>query len=139
MKKKSPHGFPKAIPLQKVLETPIATIYIYKKVVVVEAFEGVTLNYRTAFPILVAGLQHLGPHPWFYISHRVNSYALNPHDYKYLEKIPTLKALAIVATNELARQNAEMESNFFHKPFQIFSTMEEALAWGLPYVSPTKR
>jgi len=134
MKKESPHGFPQSIPLRQVLDTPVATVYLYKQVVVVEAMEGVTLNYENAFSILLAGLQHMGTKPFLYISHRVNSYALNPHDYKYVEKIPTLKALAIVSTSAMGRKNAEMETNFFHKPMQIFSTMEEALAWGLPYL-----
>ncbi len=129
MKVKSPHDFPDSATLYNVLETKIGTVYFYKNVVIVEAYEGVTLSYQTAFSILVKGLQNLRAKQWIYIANRINSYSVNPNDYKYLEKIPTLKGIAIVTPNEIGKKNAALEANFFNKPFAVVDDIPSAYNW----------
>ncbi|HPF10643.1 MAG TPA: hypothetical protein PKW08_04990 [Flavobacteriaceae bacterium] len=129
MKKVAHHDLPKKYVLKNHYETDIISVYFYNNIIVTEAAEGVTLSYKTAFPILVTGLKMLGTKPWVYISNRVNSYSLNPNDYFYLEKIPSLKGLAIVSYGDLAQKNAEMESMFFKKPFQCFPDLISAFTW----------
>jgi hypothetical protein len=127
----NPHNLSGSTALKHVLKTDIVTIYFYEGIVVVEAEEGVTLSYKTGFSILVSGLKYLGNRPFVYITNRVNSYSVNPNDYIYLEKIPTLKGLGIVTPNEIGMQNAELELNFFKKPMEIFSSLSEAYQWGM--------
>ena len=47
----------------------------------------------------------------------------------YPVKIENLKGFAVVSSNYKAKLNAKIEQLFFKKPFQIFSEMEEAVAW----------
>jgi hypothetical protein len=126
----NPHNLSTSAELKHVLKTEIVTIYFYEDIVVVEAEEGVTLSYKTGFSILVSGLKYIGNRPFIYITNRVNSYSVNPHDYVYLEKIPTLKGLAIVAPHEIRKQNAQLEIKFFKKPIAICESVSEAYAWG---------
>ena len=76
------------------------------------------------------GLKYVGSRPFVYIANRVNSYSVNPNDYVYLEKVPTLKGIAIVTPTELGKKNAELELNFFRKPMEIFDNVSEAYLWG---------
>lgn len=130
MSKLNPHNLPEEISLSEILESDIGTIYFYPNLVVVEAKEGVTLSYTTGFSLLVSGLRRLGSRPFVYIANRINSYSVNPNDYIYLEKVPSLKGIAIVTPNEIGKKNAEMELNFFNKPMAIFDSISEAYTWG---------
>lgn len=134
----SPHNLPFTINENNILKTRILTAYFYGNIVVVEADEGVTLSYTTAFSILVAGLKRLGNRPFVYVTNRVNSYSVNPNDYVYLEKIPTLKGIAIVAPNDLVRRNAQLELNFCKKPMKIFESLIDSVEWSEQLLSGDK-
>ena len=131
MKQTSPHNFPAEEVLKHILKTNIADIYFYDHLVVVEAYEGVTLSYKTGFQVLTRGLKYIGKKPFFYIAHRVNSYSINPTDFKHLAKIPTLRGIAIASPLESGKKNAELEKTFFKKPIEIFESIEEAYQWGM--------
>ncbi len=130
MLKISPHNLPNDFQLKKTLETDIGTIYFYGNVVVFEANEGVILSYKTGFSILLKGLTIIGSKPFVYISNRTNSYSIKPIDYKYMNKVPTLKCFGIVTYSEVGHSNAELESKFCKKPFGVFDNLTEAVIWG---------
>ena len=131
MKSTNPHSLTVELEPNNVLHSKLLDVYFYDQFVVVEAKEGVTISYQTAFSILIKGMQYCTKKKFFYISNRKNSYSLNPNDYKYLERIPNLAGIAIVTPSELGQKNAELESNFFNKPMEIFDRIESAHAWGM--------
>lgn len=94
-----------------------------------EANEGILLSYSEEVSVLLNILNILENKPWAYIANRINSYAVQPIDYKYLEGIPTLKALTIVSYSETAQSNAVMESRFFNKPYKTFDNLKDAFFW----------
>lgn len=113
----------------KTVENELGKVHIYKNIIVMEANPGVTISYETGFSILLNWTKTIGQKPWVYIANRLNSYSVNPTDYKYLEKVSTLKGIGIVAHDTLGRSNAELEATFFKKPFKVFNSMERALDW----------
>ncbi len=129
MQKISPHNLPSDFQLKRTLETEIGMVYFYGNVVIVEAKEGIVLSYKTGFSVLLNGLSLLGTKPWVYISNRIHSYSIKPMDYKYLNKVPTLKAVGIVNYMEAGHLNAELESKFCKKPFKVFDNLQEAAIW----------
>ncbi|MEM7186848.1 MAG: hypothetical protein AAF466_09330 [Bacteroidota bacterium] len=137
MKPNNPHNLPNGVYLKDQLDTDIGTIYFYPNIVIVEAHEGVTINYKTAFSILLRGLQITGFKPVVYISNRINSYSVDPNDYKYLNKISSLKAIAIVSKLESARQNAKLEKEFSKKDLEIFEDLNDAYLWAMAKLGKT--
>jgi hypothetical protein len=129
MKLRRSHNIPDSAQLKEVFDTEVATIFFYDNIVIVEALEGVTLSYKTSFSVLVKGLKYMGNRPWVYISNRVHSYSVNPNDYKYLNEIPSLKAIAIVNYTETGRKNAQLEAAFCKKPFKVFDDLTGAYEW----------
>ncbi|MEM0516993.1 MULTISPECIES: hypothetical protein [Aequorivita] len=129
-----PHNLPSNFKLEKVLETNIGIIYFYGNIVVVEAKEGTTVSHKSGFSTLLQGLAYLGTKPWVYIAHRVQSYSVKPTDYKYLNKVTTLKAMVVVAYSDIARSNAELESKFCKKPFAVFDDLTLAAIWGKQFI-----
>ncbi|MDX1463005.1 MAG: hypothetical protein R3359_08110 [Marinirhabdus sp.] len=131
--------FPDRKILKDFYKNEAADVYLYDQFAVVEVKEGATLSYATGFTLLVKGLNIFGTKPWIYISHRINSYSVVPTDYKYLNKVPTLKGLVIVSPEKAVVNNARLEKKFFNKPFRIVSTLEEALIWGQKELDQAKR
>ncbi len=130
MYKISPHKLPNDFQLKKTLETDIGILYFYGNIVVFEANEGVILSYKTGFSVLLKGLTIVGAKPFVYISNRIHSYSIKPIDYKYLNKVPSLKAVGLVYYNEVGLSNAELEAKFCKKQFRVFDNLTEAVIWG---------
>ncbi|MDC7995401.1 hypothetical protein [Altibacter sp. HG106] len=120
-----------------VLENEVLTAYFYDTIVVVEVKEGKTLSYKTGFTLLVKGLTILGNKPWVYISNRINSYSVQPNDYKYINKIPTLKGIAVVSPKGVEDPTFSLESTFCKKPFVKKDSLEDAYQWAQEFLSPT--
>ena len=114
-----------------ILENDILTAYFYENIVVVEVNEGKVLSYKTAFTLLVKALTYLRNRPWVYISHRKNSYSVQPTDYKYLNKVPTLKGIAIINPHAEVDPNFSLESTFCKKPFVQKKSLDDAYEWAL--------
>jgi hypothetical protein len=134
MQKTSPHNLPADFQLKKTLDTDIGMVYFYDNIVVFEAKEGIIMSYKTGFSILLKGLNYLGPKRWVLISNRVHSYSIKPMDYKYLNKVPTLRAVSVVNYSEVGHSNAQLEAKFCKKPFQMFDDLTEAVIWSKGYL-----
>lgn len=114
--------------LLDVIENDIVTVYFFEGIVLVEVAEGVSLSFRNGFPTLLRIINKLGTRPWVYIANRKNSYSVNPNEYKYLNKISTLRGVAIVNYNK-NNEVAKLESIFCEKPHCIFNDLESAFNW----------
>ncbi len=127
MKKNFISHLPGQLELEQRIEQNAGIITFYGNIVVVEFSEGFTVSYSTAFSMLLKGLSILRMRPWIYISHRKHSYAVNPNDYKYLNKVPTLKGLIVLRAEEMSNPMEDLEEKFCKKPFFVVNTMEEAV------------
>lgn len=110
-------------------DTETLTVYVYDKIGVIEAKEGVTLSIETGFSTLVDGMSLVKDFNWVYISNRINSYSVNPNDYKYLNEIPSLLGVAIVSEDEERLRNTALEEPFCKKPFATFLELKDAFNW----------
>ena len=130
MNLKSPQHFLDGNQPQHVQFSDIGTIYFYQNCLVGEFNEGVTVSYSTGFTLLLNCLKHIGAKSFYIISNRRNSYSVQPNDYKYLEKVPNLKGIAIVTIDPKGMNNAMLESKFFKKEFAVFNNLDDAKNWG---------
>jgi hypothetical protein len=93
--------------------------------------EGILLDIGKNRKLLEIGRQTFNNGSYGYISNRINSYGVNPMVYLESASTPTLKAIAVVTTNPVCRQNAILERQFYKdgNSFEIFQTLEEAINW----------
>jgi len=115
--------------LLEVLETDLGAIYIYDSIIMMEGKENVTISFRTGIFILLKLISLVKTRPVVYISHRINSYAVDPNDYKYLDMIPNLKGIAVVSYSDFGQETAQLEKRFYKKPFKCFTSLSEAEKW----------
>ncbi len=91
--------------------------------------EGTILSIDKSQKLVQDLLSHFNGRPFVYITHRINSYAVDPAIYNVAVQIENLVGFAVVSTNNLALKNAEIEKLFFKKPFKIFKDLENAKQW----------
>lgn len=103
--------------------------HIYADYMVVIMNEGVTLGPSHNQVLLNIVDTYFKTKKFVYITHRLHSYAVDPVIYFETSKIKNLAGFAVVSKDYKAKSNAEIEKLFLNKPFEIFSTIEQAISW----------
>lgn len=104
---------------------------IYEKLIVSECKEGVLLDVHKNRKVLELAGEIFNNNSFGYVSNRINSYAVDPMVYRESAAHPQLKAIAVVASNDLAQSSAQLEKQFYTNtnPFRIFTSLKEARNW----------
>lgn len=113
------------------VELGCGVIWVHDKILINEMNEGALLDAETNKMILETGTRIFKNEVFGYISHRVNSYAVNPMVYRDSAEHPLLKAIAVVSQNQMVRESARVEQQFYtnKNSFKIFDSLEEAKIW----------
>lgn len=110
-------------------ELGFGTLYFFDNHVISQINEGETITREKNNRIATVALEFYGDSPFIYITHRINSYAVDPATYSETSKIENLVGFAVVSKDYKAKSNAEIEKLFLNKPFEIFNTVDEAISW----------
>lgn len=104
-------------------------MHIYDSYMIVVINEGETITPEHNNVLLQVVDTYYRNKPFVYITHRLNSYAVDPAIYKDTSKINNLAGFCVVSSDYKAKRNAEIEKLFLNKPFEIFDSIEEATTW----------
>ncbi len=104
-------------------------VNIIDNIVIAEMNEGITFDLPDRSVLLKYCQEYFNEKPFGFISHRINSYAINPTVYIDAAKNFNVKAVAIVAVDTISRGNVAIEKQFFGDPFEIFDNLEYAINW----------
>lgn len=118
--------------LTKQIELDFGKVLIHDNILIAKLDEGILFDVASNKKLLEIGAEIFKGKDYGYISHRVNSYAVDPMVYMESAKTSNLKAIAVVSENNLTRKNAEVVEKKFYKDnncFGVFQTLEEAVAW----------
>lgn len=109
----------------------VGKFLFYDNIVVGEFYQGVHVTKENAIePIHIAQQIYGDYKPIIYISHRVNSYSMDPVGYmEVVEMFPNFKGFAIVSQNKYRRMIASLEKLFIKKPIGVFDNMDSAFFW----------
>lgn len=104
-------------------------VEIYNDYLKVIMKEGVTVSPEYNDVLLQIVELHFKNKAFVYVTHRINSYAINPTIYLETVKIKNLVGFTVVSDNPRQKMQTKVEKIFFEKEFQQFDTMEAALEW----------
>jgi hypothetical protein len=104
-------------------------IEIYEDYVKAVMKEGVTVSPEHNDVLLQIVEKHFKNKPFVYITHRINSYAVNPTIYFETAKISNMVGFAVVSADPKQKIQIKLEKTFFNKEFKQFDTIELALEW----------
>ncbi len=118
--------------ISKEIELDFGKVTIQDNILIAQLNEGILFNVESNQKLLILGEEIFQGKPYGYISHRVNSYAVDPFVYFESAKAKNLKAIAVVSENEMTRRNAEEVEKKFYKgtnAFKVFDKLEDAAKW----------
>ncbi|PHR94626.1 MAG: hypothetical protein COA80_12600 [Leeuwenhoekiella sp.] len=118
------------------LDLEIGILEFYDHFVIGLVNPDVNFGQKERLLFLKACLEHFEEKPFGYISVRTFSYSIDPLIYLELNKVESLKAFAVVYYSKVGKGNAELEGQFFKKPFGIFETQSEAMEWMTQQIKP---
>ena len=116
---------------KSIIDLDFGKVWFRNNVLVAELNEGILFDVENNRELLAIGKKIFLDKPYGYISHRLNSYAVNPMVYLESASIKNLKAIAVVTTDETCKQNTLLERQFYKdaNSFEVFDTLEEAFNW----------
>ena len=113
----------------KSLKYPFCTIDIYSNYVISRINEGFHLTPDKNRILEDIANDYFKDKPFVYITHRINSYSVDPSIYLQTSKVKNLAGMAVVAEAPLSKGNAEVEKLFLKQPFEIFTDLNDAIEW----------
>ena len=111
------------------LSLDFCDIHIYENYMVVTMNTGVNITTFHNKVLLKIANTYFNNKQFVYITHRINSYSVDPAVYKEVSKIDNLAGFSVVSKNFMAKSTAQIEKLFLAKPFEIFDTLPEAISW----------
>ncbi|TYB73188.1 hypothetical protein [Bizionia myxarmorum] len=103
------------------------TCYSHYAIAVMD--RGITVTKELNKQLRDFAAEHYNGEKFVYITHRVNSYCVDPNIYYKTSKIENLMGFAIVFGETVRIDNSDFESAFISIPFKAFNSMDEAIAW----------
>lgn len=103
-------------------------LYLYEDLIIGEINEGVHVTAETLMSFFEFFHENYNI-PFGYISHRINSYSIDPQVYKMLPQNNLLKGIAVVSNQKFSSLNAHVERSFFKGRYELFTTVNAAVNW----------
>ncbi|MBR9846267.1 MAG: hypothetical protein GYB35_09250 [Algicola sp.] len=104
-------------------------LFIFDDFIINQVKEGVSIEPHHNELLNEIVQQHFSNKDMVYVSNRVKSYSVNPLIYPKTEAIPNIIAIAMIPKTDVMKKNAEYERQFYDKPYEIFETLTDAIAW----------
>jgi len=115
--------------MRTLLKYEFCEVEVYNNYIVVKMFEGISLTPEKNDVLLKIATKYFKDSEFGYITHRINSYSVDPSIYYETSKIENLVAFAVVSSKQIDVTNSELEKIFYKKPFQHFIELETAISW----------
>lgn len=107
----------------------IGKVQVFDNYIVATFDEGATVTLERTYQIIGISEIHFRDKKFGYISHRKNSYAIDPIIYTYLRGLENLYAFAIVSKKEIDMHNFKIEKMFYKKNMEFFIEYDNAVSW----------
>ena len=115
--------------MEDLIRYDFADIHIYGSYMIVIMNEGVHITPEHNQVLINITDTYYKNKKFVYITHRINSYSVDPKVYIETSKIENLAGFCVVSKNHKALANAEIEKLFLNKPVEVFTTLDDAKLW----------
>ncbi|SEK23182.1 hypothetical protein SAMN04487910_0026 [Aquimarina amphilecti] len=102
---------------------------IYHNYMVAVMNEGIVVCTLKNSILIKIAEKHFKKTPFVYITHRLNSYAVDPIIYIKTAEVSNLIGFAVVSNDPKQKILTTYEKSFFKKEFKQFENLEAALIW----------
>ncbi|WP_417854537.1 hypothetical protein [Xanthomarina gelatinilytica] len=115
--------------MSNIISLPFGTVSMHDNYMVTVMNEGITVSPELNSVLEELAAKHYQDKKFVYITHRINSYSVDPNIYFKTSQIPNLVGLAVVLGRKIRLDNLALEKMFFSKPFKSFKSLSKAIEW----------
>ncbi|MFD1096078.1 hypothetical protein [Salegentibacter chungangensis] len=115
--------------VEKILELDYASLRFYPDFVVSEIKPDIIFDLYYLKDLVEICNDYFKDRPFVYISHRKNSYTVNPMIYLNIKHNKGLQGIAFVSKSGSSLITANFEGNFSPVPYDFFNSLDEAKVW----------
>ncbi|WP_026753487.1 hypothetical protein [Sediminibacter sp. Hel_I_10] len=115
--------------MAEILKLEFCKVHIENGYMIVIVDEGQMIDIEKSDILEAVAQDYFKGNPFVYITHRINSYGVDPNVYKSVSQIKNLLGFCVVSSNYMAKSNAMIEKLFLNKPFEVFDHLDEAKEW----------
>ena len=123
--------------MSNIISLPFGTVSMHDNYMVAVMNEGITVSPEINSVLEELAVNHFQDKKFVYITHRVNSYSVDPNIYFKTSQIPNLVGFAVVLGRKIRLDNIALEKMFFSKPFKSFKSLNKAIEWANELCSKT--
>lgn len=115
--------------MSNIISLPFGTVSTHDNYMVAVMNEGITVSPELNSVLEDLAANHYQDKKFVYITHRINSYSVDPNIYFKTSQIPNLVGFAVVLGRKIRLDNLALEKMFFSKPFKSFKSLNKAIEW----------
>lgn len=108
---------------------PFGEITLHEHYMIAVMNEGITVTVDLNDELFNIAQNHYLNKKFVYITHRINSYSVDPNIYFKTSQIKNLLGFAIVFGQSVQFDNSDFERSFISIPFKTFRSLNEATQW----------
>jgi len=108
---------------------------LYRDYILMVMNEGITVDFEINKQLCEYAANYYKNRQFGYITHRRNSYSVDPYVYRETSKLKGLVAFAIVSDKHIRRETAILEQIFLNKPLKTFKDLKPAISWVQSHVN----
>ena len=123
--------------MSNIISLPFGTVSMHDNYMVAVMNEGITVSPELNSVLEDLAANHYQDKKFVYITHRINSYSVDPNIYFKTSQIPNLVGFAVVLGRKIRLDNLALEKMFFSKPFKSFKSLNKAIEWANELCSKT--
>ena len=116
-------------PLKHHLSLSFGEITVFKDYIYTVMNEGITVQPNFNDILLAVAEIYYSDRDFVYVTHRIHSYSIDPIIYLETSKIKNLKGIIAICPNKSLIESFRIEKLFFEKPFAVYQSLDEALAY----------
>lgn len=120
--------------MAKQIRLDFGTLTLNDKFIIAVMDEGVHIVPEMNKVLVDIANTHYKNKTFVYLTHRVNSYSVDPAIYFQTSKIKNLVGFAVISDVPFALSNAQVEKLFLNKPFETFRYLDDAKQWATKIV-----
>lgn len=117
------------LPPEKIVVLHFGLVEMHRSYMIMVMNEGVSVDASINSKLTQLAVKHFGDRPFGYITHRKNSYSVDPSIYHETSSIDNLVGFAVVSDKDLRLGTAKVESRFLDKPMKVFKDLHSAIEW----------
>ncbi|UOB17307.1 hypothetical protein [Abyssalbus ytuae] len=119
----------------KIFHFDFGIFYFFEDFIIGEMDDGADITFENCRELIYTIKKNYKLNVFGYVSNRINSYSVNPLDYKLINKhLGNLISFAMVCYDNTCQKSIDIEKRFCSRTVKTFNDLDDAIEWTSYYI-----